>query len=557
MSDNPTTRSTGLSFMDWVRAARVDGFASTVLWLFGVSVFSFFLRWPFLSLPMISDEGGYAYAAQRWLDGRGTLYDDLWVSRPQGIFLAYSAIFHTIGDSVVALRVGAWLVGLLTMLVVWSFASRWGGRRVARMATLLFAVISASPAIEGFTANAEVFLALPAAGAVMLLWRAFRYDWRAHHLFLAGLLIGVATLLKPSGIVMLPVAYGFALLASEQSFGLVLKRSLWVTGGFLAALAPAFIHGYLIGWDNFVFAAITYRITHQSSATNSPAHHIHALIDLVSRIWPLLAAGLLPFLVRWWAQGEGTGVRTWSPRISEARIGIVSLAVARPRIKPGDEGTLLLRLWMLGCLAGIAMGGDWWFHYLIQIAAPFSIWLAATVLDVRTLLSERGRWLMAIGIALLLMFPYSVVAKGDSAAITKAIYGHPGYPDQVGVATYLKSHSPPNTPIFVAFDQAALYYLADRPSIYRYLYDQELRALPESQEELIAIIESPNRPMYIVGTRQVAPFPDRGRAFWGAVGRHYHLEATVRGVPIYRANIIPLSSVTPGFSTPFLSAKWG
>jgi 4-amino-4-deoxy-L-arabinose transferase-like glycosyltransferase len=485
---------------------------------------------------MISDEGGYAYVAQRWLDGRGTLYDDLWVSRPQGIFLAYSAIFHTIGDSVVALRIGAWLVGLLTMLVVWRFAVVWKGRHVAKLATLLFAVISASPAIEGFTANAEVFMALPAAGGVMLLWRACKTGWHPRHLVLAGALIGIAVLMKPSGIVMLPVAYVFALLASDASLGAVIRRSLWVTGGFFAALAPAFVHGYIVGWDNFVFAAVTYRLTHQSTATNSVTHHAHALFDLFSRIWPLIAVALLPLLVRWWAQVDRTVTRTWAPGVSPARVGIVSPAGVRPHIQSGEEGTVLLRLWLLGCLAGIAMGGDWWFHYLIQIAAPFSIWLAATLLDVRTVLNERGRWLMAAGIALLLMVPYSVVAKGDAGDITKAIYGHPGYPDQVSVARYLQEHSPPETPIFIAFDQAALYYLADRPSIYRYLYDQELRALPETQEELIAIIESPNRPMYIVGTRQVAPFPDRGQAFWGTVMRYYHVETEVRGVPIYRAN---------------------
>lgn len=536
MGDNPTTRSTGSRLGSWAHAARVDGPASTALWLFGVSIFSFFLRWPFLDIPMISDEGGYAYVAQRWLDGRGTLYDDLWVSRPQGIFLAYSAIFHTIGDSVVALRIGAWLVGLLTMLVVWRFALLWGGRHVAMLATLLFAVISASPAVEGFTANAEVFMALPAAGGAMLLWRASRFGWRPHHLMLAGALIAIATFMKPSGIVMLPVAYAFAWLATDVALRDVIRRSLWVSGGFLAALAPAFVHGYLVGWDNFVFASITYRITNQSSATNSVTQHVNALINLFSRTWPLVAAALLPLLVRWWAQTDESAARTWAPRVPAARVGIISWAGARPLMQTGEEGTLLLRLWMLGCLVGIAMGGDWWYHYLIQIAAPFSIWLAATLLDIRPLLSKRGRSLMAIGIALLMMFPYSVVAKGDAGDITKAIYGHPGYPDQVGVARYLKENSPPETPIFVAFDQAALYYLADRPSIYRYLYDQELRALPESQAELIAIIESPNRPMYIVGTRQVAPFPDRGQAFWGAVGRYYHVEAEVRGVPIYRAN---------------------
>jgi len=518
---------------------------STVFWFAALSLFSFLLHWPFLHLPMISDEGGYAYVAQRWIDGRGTLYDDLWVSRPQGIFLAYAAIFHTLGTSVVALRIGAWIVGLLTMVVVWRIAREWGGMHTARLATLLFAVISGSPAIEGFTANAEVFMALPAAGCVVVLYRAFKRGWTPILLIATGLLIGVATLLKPSGIVMLPVAIAFTWIATDASNRMVMKRSAWISLGFFAALAPAFIHGYLVGWDNFVFASITYRITHQSSATNSATHHAHALFELVARVWPILAATLLPIAIRWWTLEDRMGRASWVPGIAQSRVGIVSWMNARPRIQPGQEGVQLLRLWMLGCLVGIAMGGDWWFHYLIQIAAPLSIWLAITLLDVRKLLNPRGGWVMGVAVAVLLMIPYSVAAKGSPSAITKAIYGHPGYPDQMPVANYLMENSPPGTPIFVAFDQAALYYLADRPSIYRYLYDQELRSLPESQEALISIIESPYRPMYIVGTRQVAPFPDRGQAFWAAVSRHYHWEADVRGVPIYRANLPPPRNLTP------------
>ena len=56
--------------------------------------------------------------------------------------------------------------------------------------------------------------------------------------------------------------------------------------------------------------------------------------------------------------------------------------------------------------------------------------------------------------------------------MTSPLFGHPGYADQEVVANYLHDHTSPETPIFVAFDQAALYYLADRPSTYRYLYDQ-------------------------------------------------------------------------------------
>jgi hypothetical protein len=49
------------------------------------------------------------------------------------------------------------------------------------------------------------------------------------------------------------------------------------------------------------------------------------------------------------------------------------------------------------------------------------------------------------------------------------------------------------------------------------------------------MLESDKRPYYIVGTRQLSPFEDRGLAFWETVQRYYVLETVVRGVPIYRA----------------------
>ena len=73
-----------------------------VPWFFLAIVLSLLLRIPYLRVGMISDEGGYAYVARRWLEGRGTLYNDIWVSRPQGIFVVYAAIMRTIpGSSVV------------------------------------------------------------------------------------------------------------------------------------------------------------------------------------------------------------------------------------------------------------------------------------------------------------------------------------------------------------------------------------------------------------------------------------------------------------------------
>src|SRR5262249_43126164 len=110
-------------------------------WLLLAIGLSLLLRLPFLRLPMISDEGRYAYVAQRWLDGRGHLYDDLWVSRPQGIFAAYGVIQRTIGPSAADLRFGAWLASVVTLVFVWRYAREWAGRGTAAMAAAIFALV--------------------------------------------------------------------------------------------------------------------------------------------------------------------------------------------------------------------------------------------------------------------------------------------------------------------------------------------------------------------------------------------------------------------------------
>jgi 4-amino-4-deoxy-L-arabinose transferase-like glycosyltransferase len=491
-------------------------------------------------LPMVSDEGGYAYAAERWLDGRGTLYHDVWISRPQAIFLVYGAVIKVLGGSTVDLRLVAWAVNVATMIVVWAIATHWANRRVAAIATVFFGLLMSSPAIEGFTANAEVFMALPAALAVLSLTTAMDRSWSPKWLLMTGTLIGVSSQLKPSGVVMLLVVAVFlALIAADSSKFVrqVAGRFGLVVAGFAGSMVPAIIHGISVGWDEFIYASVTYRITRQSSATSSLDHHLNAIWDLTARVWPIYVAICLVCGARYCA---GLERRIQIPRSFAPRpaLGVQPALGISPRllsIDMSDPTRRLLQIWLIGCLFGISMGGDWWYHYLIQIAAPLAIWMAISIDRVRPRVPVWAPRVLVGAVAVMLLVPYLVVTRPTRAEMTSELFGHPGYADQEAVAKYLRENTDPETPIFIAFDQAALYYLADRPSTYRYLYDQELRAYPDSEAALVAMVESDERPMYIVGTRQLAPFADRGLAFWEAVQRHYVLETTVRGVPIYRA----------------------
>ncbi len=508
---------------------------SVVPWFFLAIVLSLLLRIPYLRVGMISDEGGYAYVARRWLEGRGTLYDDIWVSRPQGIFVVYAAIMRTIGSSVVDLRIGAWLFVVATMPAVYAVARYYAGRRSAIVALLLFAVISSSPLIEGFTANAEIFTALPCAIVAWLLLRTQKRGWRWHHLLMIGALGSIATLLKPSGFVMIPMAMFFCWLAGEGGARVAFKRTAWIITGVLVGVAPALIHGWMVGWDNFVFASFTYRVEYQSSITTSWGNQLDDAFGLSMRLAPMLIVALIALGVQRLAHASQPRLLAISggSQFADAAISPLTRIRLYARRHPAS---LLLWLWVLASIAGISMGGDWWYHYAIQIVAPLCILLAPLLLNTGEHLRGVWRWAFILAISVVLLAPSVLKSGVFASSITDEVYPNQGYERQEDVAKYLQTHGTPGAPMLVAFDQAALYYLADRPAAFKYMYAQEMAAIPNTEQMMVAIVLGDDRPEFVIDTGEPAPFHDGGASFWAAVQQNYQMVAIINGFKIYQVN---------------------
>lgn len=508
---------------------RLSG--TDALWLLVAVLLSLALRIPFFNIPMIHDEGGYAYAARSWFEGTGQLYDDIWISRPQGIFVLYGIVFRLFGENVWSFRFAAWIFAALTVLAVWLFARRWSTPRVASLAAILTAILSSLPNLEGFTANAEVFMGLPAAFAAFWLLRQQQTRWTRTGLIGIGILIGLATVLKPSGIVMLFVALAFIWIVAEGTRRNRLRLCGILLIGITIVGIITLLHGWYLGWHDFFYATITYRLTHQSSATVSAMHHLRALGSLVWDTAPTLMLIALALISKHRSRIRHKNTRAPASSRSHQLIGRISSHVS---VKPERAAGTLIALWALGALTGIAMGGDWWTHYVIQIVPPLALWLAWNMIGIIRSLRHWRRWLFTAMAAGLLFLPFTIVFQSEREMLT-GLYSHPGYPAQAEVARYIQENSEPDDTIYVAFDQASIYYLSDRKPAYRHLYDQELRALPNSYADIISIISGPDRPLYIVSTLHPGPFPDDSRAFWREVGNYYDLETTIDGVPVYRA----------------------
>lgn len=282
------------------------------------------IRVPFFAVPMISDEGGYAYVARFW-SSTYQLYRDIPFDRPQGIFLIYKVVLAAFGTDVVAIRLAAALYNAATTAALFLLTRDVLSARVAWWTALGFALFSASPGIHGFAANGELFTALPLVVAAHLTWWG-KWGW-------AGLVSGLATVIKPSGISGLLLTLAWLGVAKAPR-----SAAARAVGGFVVAPLVSFAHGYLVGWEHFWDSFGRMMFT----------------VSVVATDWRVQLRQL-----------GRSSVETAAAWIVLAVLAV--LAVMRGQREPSRFGVL----WVAAAMAGMAIGGSWFPHYFIQLVPPW------------------------------------------------------------------------------------------------------------------------------------------------------------------------------------------
>ncbi|MDQ3703034.1 MAG: glycosyltransferase family 39 protein [Chloroflexota bacterium] len=474
------------------------------LGLFGL--ISVGLRLPFLSVPLITDEGGYAYIAY-WM-GRGlALYRDLWFDRPQGIFLVYAAILNAFGDSTEAIRLAAALYNGGTTVLLGLLGIRLFGRLAGLGAAAIFAVASASPAIEGFTANGELFMNLPVVLSLLLAAQ--------RRLVPAGVALALAMAIKPTA---LPAAAP-ALLA------LLVTDAAWQTGardrsgalarlagGFLLGLAPFAGHGLATGAQTYWYAVVGFRVqAHSAFSVGSP------LIGELWRTAPTVVAALLPVWLLAFYGLAGRGGR-------------------------GGRGAAVAVAFAVGSLAGAAAGGYWYWHYYAGLVPPLALLAgagAARLLEAPWGAASLAVALPSLGVALF----FNARLVGDTPAATSwRIYRRPAYVVSREIATYVAARTSAQDTIYAAFAQADLYFLSHRRSAGNHLYWTEINRVPGALDVVLAALDDPlRRPKYVIQIDRELETAGQAVPFWTRVDRLYAPETEIGGFVLYRLRDQPPS----------------
>ena len=473
-------------------------------------------RLPFLNVPLTQDEGGYAYVARLWAHG-ARLYDTAWVDRPQGLALLFR-LMVSVAPGTAEMRLFGAVYAIACTLVLAYLIWRLYGSAAALCGAALYAVFSSGPQIEGFTVNGELLATLPAVAAVAALVTARRSARPAIWLFLAGCCAAGALLVKQSAIDAALVVLLLAPLGTESADdrgrrrgvsanamaqdGVRAARAGWrarvrrlalVSAGLGGVLALSVLHGALTGWQRYLNAVLLDNLHYRGA---------EAAADT--------AANALAGLQWFWA-GDAF-------LIVAAALGLLIVPRAR-----GVAAWLPLP-WLAAAALGVSLGGLYNRHYFIQLLPPLCLLAAAGLVGVARQVRRvplTGLALLpplaALGLTVQVNAPYYL--DNARAQVTRHIYTWPEYLDQDDLVAFLRARVPAGQPFYATYAAPELHYLADRPSVTRYLWRRPLGELPGAYEAVLRAVDD-DEPVCVVAVQAVSRPPGdlRMRA---AIGRHY------------------------------------
>lgn len=378
---------------------------------------------------------------------------------------------------------------LLTLIML-AVALRLGGRIVGYAAAGLLATAGSSPFIESFVLSGELLSSVPTALSILAI-TAYARGGQRRWLLAAGLLAGCALMVRQAALD--AALAGCAYLAVRER-----RRALGKIALLAGAAAVPVAVGALTAHDpgQWWFAVVAYRGAGDSILTGSPAYRLG-----------LLAGSL--------------------PAAAKALALLAFLAAVGWRRSP-----LVARLWLGTALLGVLGGGNFHYHYYLQLTPPLSL-LAG--LGVARLIERpsRAKLGVAAGLAAATVSLTAPTWFQSPSAQARSIWPRDGHlARDAAIAQYIRSHTRPKDKVFVVWAAASIYYLADREPVLRYMWLRNFQVLPGAREQARrALVE--RRPRLVVVAQDPRQVDARG-VVARILRSDYERVAQIDGVPIYR-----------------------
>jgi 4-amino-4-deoxy-L-arabinose transferase-like glycosyltransferase len=494
------------------------------LWLLLILALVAVVRIRLLSVPLERDEGEYAYAGQLMLEGVPP-YRLIYNMKMPGIYAAYALIMAVFGQSTTGIRLGFILVNFGAIVLMYFVGRRFLGRAGAVAASAAYALLSASPHVQGINAHATHFVMLAALGATLVLLCAQERGGLAGF-FWSGALFGVAFLMKQPGGAFAFFGFSVVLWTAWRR-----RPPDWKADGLRLALyaagvaAPILLTGLILWragvWDKFWWWTVTYARTH---ATAMP--------------WSDGKIRLANFFTDW----------TWDDLFwALALAGLFSVLMGKGR---ADRKFFLLSLLFFSAVA-VCPTFHFTNHYFVLMLpvvallaasafTPAAAWLAG-----RPLALVRGApWILFglawAGVGWSYLGAFFLWEPQEVAARIYFINDFQVYPI---IADYLKSHVPPAATVAVLGSEPELLFYAHRRSVtgYIYMYDlvQEQPFRQRMEKQMISEVEQ-GRPDYVVFVNLAFSWlprpPDRLQAIQAWLTKYTESQYDPYGVVTFGSN---------------------
>jgi 4-amino-4-deoxy-L-arabinose transferase-like glycosyltransferase len=422
------------------------------------------LRAPIAGIFLERDEGGYAYIAQRWLQGE-VPYKHSFDQKPPGVYAAYAVIQRVFGGSQSAIHWGAQFYTLLTLAVVFLIGRRLFGMEAGFASGAFAALLTSHHSLLGNSANAETFMLLPlAAGFLCILLARDRVSlrWAAA----GGAAAGLSLLFKQVALTDAVFYLAYLLLAPG------LRRKALGAAAFIGAAAavwaPVIAYFCVRGaGKEFYDCVIGYNLTYAGGIP---------LSDYGRNFWTTFSR-TLPGL--------------WP-------VYLLALAAALRR------SSSWVLAWLAASFLGACVGGYFRGHYYLQAVPALAVLAGSAVasLSRRWSLPRSAAHAAAAGVVLYgALGALWYYGPGSAVSKTARLYAGNPFPEATGVAHFVAERTAPGDSVFVFGSEPEILYFAGRRSATRYIYLYPL-LLPSPdaaarQEELLAQVREA-RPKVVV-----------------------------------------------------------
>lgn len=464
-------------------------------WIIPVAVVvTMALRLPFLTHSPSPDEAGFLLVGAQWHPGGTSLYGNYWVDRPPlliGLFQLSSAF-----GGLTALRLLGCVAAGLIVLGSAATAGMIAGRRAARWSAIVAAALCTTPLLGTVAVNGELLAGPFVVGSIVATVAALRAvdDRRAGQLaVVAGAAAMCALLVKQNfadALVFGLVATVFAGHRGDISWRRTTRIFVAATGGAaLAAMGVALmasLHGSsLIGMFDAMYP---FRIAAGRVMAAAGRQHATGRLSLLLLAALVSGMALLIAMVFW-------GVM--SRRLHGA--AVVGLCAT------------------LGFAAiSIAVGGNYWSHYLVEAIAPLAILAGVLIARRQPLLKSLVLVIVAV------------------SAVTWAFWHvdtKPSIGSMVGLSIAASAKSADT--IVVAYGHPDVVLRSGLSSPYAYLWSLPIKTLDPQLRELNRVLAGPQAPTWFVTWNKVRSWGLESATVQATVQREYRPVARICGRTIY------------------------